>query len=181
MNRKKLSRRIRRMTYAALYLAIALVLPFLTGQIPEIGSMLCPMHIPALLCGFVCGWPYGLAVGAIAPLLRCVMFGMPKLYPTAVAMTFELAAYGAAAGLLYRCFPKRLWGIYASLIGAMLVGRAVWGVAEYLLLRLQGEAFTLGLFLSGAFVSAAPGIILHLAIIPAIVATLQWARLTVNE
>ena len=70
MNRKKLSRRIRRMTYAALYLAIALVLPFLTGQIPEIGSMLCPMHIPALLCGFVCGWPYGLAVGAIAPLLR---------------------------------------------------------------------------------------------------------------
>ena len=109
------------------------------------------------------------------------MFGMPKLYPTAVAMTFELAAYGAAAGLLYRCFPKRLWGIYASLIGAMLVGRAVWGVAEYLLLRLQGEAFTLGLFLSGAFVSAAPGIILHLAIIPAIVAALQRARLTVNE
>ena len=99
MNRKKTSLRIRRMTYAALYLAIALVLPFLTGQIPEIGSMLCPMHIPALLCGFVCGWPYGLAVGAIAPLLRCVLFGMPKLYPTAVAMTFELAAYGAAAGL----------------------------------------------------------------------------------
>lgn len=181
MNRKKLSLRIRRMTYSALYLAIALVLPFLTGQIPEIGSMLCPMHIPALLCGFVCGWPYGLAVGAIAPLLRGVLFGMPKLYPTAVAMTFELAAYGAAAGLLYRCLPKRLWGLYASLIGAMLVGRAVWGVAEYLLLRLQGEAFTLELFLSGAFVSAVPGIILHLAIIPAIVVALQKARLTVNE
>lgn len=71
---------IRRLTYAALYLAIALVLPFLTGQIPEIGSMLCPMHIPALLCGFVCGWPWGLAVGFISPLLRSMLFGMPTSY-----------------------------------------------------------------------------------------------------
>lgn len=181
MNRKKNALRIRRMTYAALYLAIALVLPFVTGQIPEIGAMLCPMHIPALLCGFVCGWTYALAVGAIAPLLRCVMFGMPKLYPTAIAMTFELAAYGAAAGLLYRRFPKKLWGIYASLVGAMLAGRAVWGVAEYLLLRLQGEIFTPAMFLSGAFISAVPGIVLHLVIIPAIVLALQRARLTVNE
>ena len=135
MNRKTASLRIRRMTYSALYLAIALILPFLTGQIPEIGSMLCPMHIPALLCGFVCGWPYGLAVGAISPLLRCALFGMPKLYPTAIAMTFELAAYGAAAGLLYRLLPKKVWGIYAALIGAMVIGRAVWGIAEYVLLH----------------------------------------------
>ena len=34
---------------SALFLALALVLPFLTGQIPEVGSMLCPMHIPVLL------------------------------------------------------------------------------------------------------------------------------------
>ena len=181
MNRKKLSLRIRRMTYAALFLAIALVLPFVTGQIPEIGAMLCPMHIPALLCGFVCGWPYGLAVGAIAPLLRCVMFGMPKLYPTAIAMTFELAAFGAVAGLLYRCFPKKVWGIYASLVGAMSIGRMVWGVAQYLLLRLQGKLFTPAMFISGAFVSAVPGIILHLAIIPAIVLALQKARLTADD
>ena len=44
---------VRKLTYSALFLALAMVLPFLTGQIPEIGSMLCPMHIPALLCGFV--------------------------------------------------------------------------------------------------------------------------------
>lgn len=53
------SMKIRRTTYAALYLALAMVLPFVTGQIPEIGSMLCPMHIPALLCGFMCGWLWG--------------------------------------------------------------------------------------------------------------------------
>ena len=43
---------IKKLILAALFLAMALVLPFLTGQIPEIGSMLCPMHIPALLCPF---------------------------------------------------------------------------------------------------------------------------------
>ena len=69
-----------------LYLAIAMVLPFVTGQIPEIGAMLCPMHIPALLCGFLCGWPWGLVVGFIAPLLRGAVFGMPVLFPTGVAM-----------------------------------------------------------------------------------------------
>ena len=89
--------RNRKMTYSALYLAIALVLPFLTGQIPEIGAMLCPMHIPALLCGFVCGWPWGMAVGFISPLLRSVVFGMPSLFPEAVAMAFEMGVYGAAA------------------------------------------------------------------------------------
>ena len=78
------SLQVRKMTYAALYLAIAMVLPFITGQIPEIGSALCPMHIPALLCGFMCGWPWGLAVGFIAPLLRSVLFGMPAMVPGAV-------------------------------------------------------------------------------------------------
>ncbi|MBO4378749.1 MAG: ECF transporter S component, partial [Clostridia bacterium] len=77
--------RLRRFTYAALYLAIAMVLPFVTGQIPQISSMLLPMHIPALLCGFMCGWKYGLAVGFIAPLLRSATFGMPPMIPTAVA------------------------------------------------------------------------------------------------
>ena len=74
------SLQIRKMTYAALFLAIALVLPFITGQIPEIGKSLCPMHIPALLCGFLCCWPWGLAVGFIAPLLRSVLFGDRAFY-----------------------------------------------------------------------------------------------------
>ena len=96
---------IRKMVFSAMFLAIALLLPFLTGQIPEIGSMLLPLHLPALLCGFVCGWPWGLATGFLAPLLRSVLFGRPLLFD-AVAMAFELAAYGAAAGFLYRRSPK---------------------------------------------------------------------------
>ena len=66
-----------KMVTAALCLALAFVLPFLTGQIPEVGSMLCPMHSPVLLCGFVCGWPWGLVVGFTAPLFRSLTLGAP--------------------------------------------------------------------------------------------------------
>ena len=56
---------ILRLTLSAMFLAIGFALPFLTGQIPQVGSMLLPMHLPALICGFVCGWPWGLAVGFV--------------------------------------------------------------------------------------------------------------------
>ena len=169
-----------RLAYAALFLGIALVLPFLTGQIPQIGSMLCPMHIPVLLCGFLCGWPYGLAVGLVAPLLRFVIFGMPPLYPTAIAMAFELAAYGAVSGLLYRLLPKKAWAVFVALIGAMVAGRVVWGLAQFVLLQLQGQVFSAAMFVAGAITTAIPGIILHLVLIPAIVLALRKAKLVLN-
>lgn len=175
-----MAERNRRMIYSALYLAIALVLPFITGQIPEIGAMLSPMHIPVLLCGFVCGWQWGMAVGLIAPLLRSALFGMPPLYPTAIAMTFELAAYGALAGILYKLLPRKTWSVYAALILAMIGGRLVWGAARYLLAGLSGSEFPLSAFFAGAVTGAIPGIILHIVLIPVLVMVLEKARLTLN-
>ena len=175
------SLRIRKLTYAALYLAIAMVLPFITGQIPEIGSMLCPMHIPALLCGFMCGWPWGMAVGFIAPLLRSVLFGMPALFPAAVAMAFELAVYGCVSGLLYRLLPRRNWTVYVSLIIAMIAGRIVWGTVRLILAGLSGTGFTWALFLAGAFTNAIPGIIMHLILIPVLVIAMNRAGLSLNR
>ena len=172
---------IRKLTYAALFLALAIVLPFLTGQIPEIGSMLCPMHIPVLLCGFLCGWPWGLAVGLIAPLLRSVLFGAPPMFPGAVAMAFELAVYGAIAGLLYRLLPKKKWSIYASLIIAMIAGRVVWGIVRLILAGLSGKGFTWAAFMAGAFTNAVPGIILQIVLIPVLVMVLERAGLSLNK
>lgn len=174
------SLKVLRMTYAALCLALAMVLPFLTGQIPEIGSMLCPMHIPVLLCGFLCGWPWGLAVGFIAPLLRSVTFGMPAMFPGAVSMAFELAVYGGMAGFLYRKFPKTIPGIYAALLSAMIAGRIVWGIARLILAGLSGNGFTFAMFLSGAITTAIPGIILQLVLIPALVYALQKTGMNLN-
>ena len=175
------SLQVRRMTYSALCLALALVLPFLTGQIPQIGSALCPMHLPVLLCGFLCGWPWGLAVGFIAPLLRSVIFGMPPMIPTALAMAFELATYGALAGFLYRKFPKTIPGIYASLLIAMICGRLVWGVVRLILAGVQGNGFTFAMFLSGAITTAIPGIIAQLVLIPAIVYAMEKAGLNLTK
>lgn len=166
----------KRMTLAALFVAIGFLLPFLTGQIPQIGSMLSPMHIPVLLCGFVCGPWFGLLVGAVTPLLRSLLLGMPPLFPVAIAMAFELAAYGLAAGLLYQLLPKKPLYVYVSLIGAMLIGRVVWGIAMAVLLGLTGGAFPFRAFLAGAFINAWPGIILHILIIPPIVLALKRAK-----
>jgi len=174
-------KRTLKLTYSAVCLALALVLPFLTGQIPQIGQALSPMHIPVLLCGFLCGWPWGLAVGFIAPLLRSVLFGMPPMYPAAVAMAFELAAYGALSGILYKVLPKKIGYIYVTLLLAMIGGRVVWGVARFIMAGLSGSEFTFSAFLAGAVTTAIPGIILHIVLVPLIVIALRKAKLVPNE
>ncbi len=168
--------KLTKMILAGLFIAIGFLLPFLTGQIPQIGSMLSPMHIPVLLCGFVCGPFWGALVGAITPLLRSLILGMPPLFPVATAMAFELTAYGFLAGLLYTILPKKPINVYVSLILAMLIGRVVWGLAMAILMGLSGGSFGFQAFLAGAFINAWPGILLHLIIIPPIVLALERAK-----
>lgn len=155
--------------FAAMFLALSYVMPFLTGQIPEIGSMLCPMHIPVLLCGFICGWPWGLVVGFIAPLLRSLTLGMPPLFPTAFCMAFELAIYGLVSGLMYKILPRKKVYIYCSLLIAMVVGRIVWGLAMLICMNINGGAFTFAAFFAGAITNAIPGIIAQIILIPILV------------
>lgn len=162
-----------KMILAALFLALAYVMPFLTGQIPEVGAMLCPLHIPVILCGFICGWPWGLVVGFIAPLLRSLILGMPPLFPTAVCMAFELAVYGGLSGLMHRILPKKKPYIYLSLIIAMTVGRLVWGVAMTACAGIGGTEFGFAAFIAGAFTNAIPGIIVQIILIPILVMVLD--------
>ena len=160
---------IQKLASAAMLFAIGLVLPFATGQIPEIGNMLLPMHIPVLLCGFVCGWKYGLAVGALLPIIRSLIFGMPPLYPSAVTMAFELAAYGFLTGFLYMILRKKnLTAVYISLIIAMIAGRIIKGIANAVCYGIINKGYTFMMFISGAFLEAVPGIIIQLILIPAI-------------
>ena len=166
-----------KMILAALFLALAYVAPFLTGQIPEIGSMLCPLHIPVLLCGFVCGPAWGLAVGFIAPLFRALTLGIPPLFPTAVCMAFELATYGLVAGLLHKALPRKKPFIYVSLLSAMLIGRLVWGAAMLICLNVNGGAFTFAAFVAGAFTNAIPGILLQIILIPILIMLFDKTKL----
>ncbi len=166
-----------KITYSALCIALCLVLPFLTGQIREIGNMLCPMHIPVFLCGFICGWPYGLLVGFIAPLMRSAIFQMPIMFPMAVSMAFELAAYGFLSGFLYERLPKKIGYIYISLISSMIFGRLLWGIVRYILAGLSGSAFPFSAFWAGAVTQAIPGMILQLLLLPALVVALRKAKI----
>ncbi len=174
MKQTTIKKHIQRLVLAAMFLALGIVLPFLTGQIPQVGSMLLPMHLPVLLCGLICGWQYGGAVGLVLPLLRYVMFGMPPIFPTGIAMTFELAAYGAIAGFLYnRSKWQCVFALYRSLLIAMAGGRIIWGVVRVLLTGVAGEAFTWHMFMTGAFLNAIPGIVLQLVFIPVLMVALD--------
>lgn len=165
---------IKNLTLSAMFIALGFILPFLTGQIPQIGNMLLPMHLPVLLCGLICGWKYGAAAGFVLPLFRAVVFGMPPLFPTAVSMSFELLTYGLIVGLVYGFFKKKgVFAVYASLITAMLTGRAVWGIVQTTLLGISGNTFTWQMFMTGAFVNAIPGIIAQLILIPVIMTALN--------
>lgn len=165
---------IKKMTLSAMLLAVGLVLPFFTGQIQQIGNMLLPMHIPVFLCGLICGWKYGGAVGFLTPLLRSLLFGMPVLFPNAVAMAIELAVYGLVSGLIYSLIRHgHVWPVLCAMLPAMVLGRLVWGLAQWLLLGLGGTAFTPQMFLAGALLNAIPGIVLQLLLVPALMSTLH--------
>jgi len=173
MKTSKNSKKIKNLTASGICLALCLFLPFLTGQIQQIGNALSPMHIPVLLCGFICGPYYAGVIGLVAPLLRFTLFGMPPLIPIGIAMSFELAAYGIISGVLYKALPKKIPNIYISLIAAMLLGRVVWGIVNVLLTGVSGIPFSWELFISGALINALPGIIVHVALIPVIVIALN--------
>lgn len=164
-----------KVVYSAFFLCLAMILPFFTGQIKILGKMLNLMHVAIFLCGMICGGYYGGIVGFIAPLLRSIIFGMPNLYPNAVAMAFELGAYGLVSGLTYKMLYKVKGAKFISLIVSMLVGRMVWGITSLILWSFIGKFFTFALFIKGAFIDSVVGIVLQLILVPSIIFVLEKA------
>lgn len=161
------------LTGTALCMALGLVLPTLFHMIGA-GSVFLPMHIPVLLCGLLFGWQYGAVCGLIVPLLSSFLTQMPPLFPTAVAMMFELCAYGVLTGVFYR---KLRWNVYPALIAAMLGGRAVSGLANAVLMNASGKPYGFSAFLSASFVTAVPGIILQIVLVPLLILALEKTHL----
>ena len=178
MRRKTVRQYIFDLVLAAMILAVGIVLPFFTEQIPQVGRMLLPMHLPVLLCGLICGWQYGGLVGFVLPILRYFMFGMPIIMPNGLAMAFELAAYGIIVGLLYsRSRWQCIISLYRSLLIAMVGGRLVWAAVRVVMTGVAQVPFTWEIFLADAIVSAIPGIILQLIFIPALMVALDRTSL----
>lgn len=179
---KKTGIRTRKLCFAALLLALGWILPLLTGQNRDLGNMLSLIHIPAYLGGFLLGPWYGVLLGFMIPLSRSALFGMPVLYPRALCMAFEMAAYGGICGGLYHIFSKnrkikKIVNIYISMIPAMLLGRVVWGAGRAACGLFSAEPFTWSVFIAGGFVTAWPGMIAQLTLIPVLVMTLEKTKL----
>jgi len=165
---------LKNLILAAMFLALGYVLPLLIGQIPQVGMMLLPMHIPVFLCGLICGWKYGGAVGFILPITRSAIFGMPPMFPNAMAMSLELAVYGLVVGLVFGLVRhQNLFTLYLAIIVSMIAGRIMWGLVTWVLLTTSDGVFTLQAFFAGAFINAFPGIILQLVLLPAVMIILN--------
>ncbi len=162
----------KKMVLAALCVSLGVLLPQALHAIPYAGQIFLPMHIPVLLCGFMCGGLWGLACGVITPILSSLIFSMPPV-PYLPGMVLELAIYGLAAGLLYR---KLNLNIYIALILSMLAGRVAYGLMNTLLfISGQNSEYSFAIFFTSLFVKALPGIIIQLVLLPVLVLGLQKA------
>ena len=170
-----------RLCTAAMCLAAGILLPQLF-HIPGIsmsGQVFLPMHRPVFLCGLLCGWPWGAAVGSVLPLISSAITSMPVMYPAGFSMMGELCVYGAICGLLYqKVFSSKnsVLSIYLSLLPAMLAGRLAAGLIKWLLLMGTENPLTIHAFLTSSFITAWPGIVIQLILIPSIMLTLQKFR-----
>ena len=162
----------KKLVLTALSAAIGVVLPQAFHMIPNAGSVILPMHIPVLIAGFLVGPVYGLACGIITPLLYHLIFSMPPA-PVLPGMLCELAVYGLMSGLLNKAvkMENQLAKVYVVLIGAMLCGRITYGILNALIFR--AGSYSMQAWLSAAFVTAIPGIIIQLLLIPILVIRLR--------
>jgi len=174
--------RVKDLVLTSLFVAIGVLLPIVFHSINILGIVFLPMHIPVILCGFICGPLLGGVAAIITPLLSSVITGMPVIYPVAVAMVFELTSYAVVAGVLFRLLKKLklILALYISLVSAMLLGRAVLGAVSYILYGVLGNGYTFTAFITSAFITAWPGIIIQLVIIPWLYFFLKKAKL-INE
>ncbi len=169
---------VRELVLSGLFVAIGLLLPMIFHAF-GMGSTFLPMHIPVLIAGFALSMPFAIIVGVLTPLLSALLTGMPPLFPVLPFMVFELAAYGAAASLLYRKFKLN---VYISLIGSMIFGRivsgiAVWVLATFFAAKLPGPV----VFIAGSVTGSIPGIIIQIVFIPALILVLNKSNVLRRE
>ncbi len=166
---------VKRMVYTAICAALCVVLPMAFHAVQNAGSIFLPMHIPVLLCGLICSWPYGFVCGLLGPLLSSLLTGMP---PAAMlpSMMIECCCYGCVTGLMMRFVRtgKPLADLYISMVTAMVAGRVLAGIAKSLIFSPGTAPFA---WVTTSLVAGIPGIVIQLVLIPLVVFTLNKARL----
>ncbi len=170
---------VKKLVFTAVCAALCLVLPMAFHSVPNAGTIFLPMHIPVLLCGLICGWPYGGVCGIVGPLLSSLVTGMP---PAAMlpSMMVECCAYGFVTGMLMRHVHTRhaVADLYISLVSAMVVGRVVAGFAKAWIFTPGISPFA---WVTTSLVTGIPGIVIQLILMPMVVLALTKAKLIPNR
>lgn len=167
---------VKKSIITAVCIALCVLLPMAFHAIPNAGNILGPMHIPVLLCGLICGWPFGLLCGIAGPAISSLMTGMPVI-AYLPSMIIELAVYGLVAGLVMQLIKTKSTyaNLYISLIAALLSGRVVAGITRALIF--SPGSYSMSAWITSYFITCWPGLLLQLALIPSIVFALQKAKL----
>lgn len=163
-----------KLTFSSICLACCFCLPMLTASAPHISAMLCLMHFPVMVCGMMCGAPWGVAVGVSAPILRSLMFDAPVMYPDAVAMCVEMGVYGFVCGLEANDPRKSPGNVFLDLVLSMVAGRVAWGAAMVFFALISDVSFSVEIFKT-AILNTWPGIMLQLMSLPPLIVFLQTA------
>lgn len=169
---------VKKSVISAMCTAMCVILPLMLHSVQNAGSVLCPMHIPVLLCGFICGWSFGMLCGLAGPLLSSITTGMPSMATLPIMMA-ELMVYGIVAGVMMKFVHTKIIYIdlYISLIVAMIAGRIVAGTLSALIFLSSGTAYSMSVWAASYFIASLPGIIIHLILIPGIILALEKSRL----
>jgi len=163
---------IRSYVLTAVFIMLAVFVPWIFHQFHLAGPTFLPMHIFVSIAGLLFGWRAGLIVGLFTPLVSYFISGMPVLN-TLPQILIELSAYGFIAGMLRQKYNLRpIW----SLLGAMVGGRIALLLAMLVIYIISGtsysplgpEANPLAAFWS-VIEQGWPGIVIQLISIPAIV------------
>lgn len=157
----------KKIVFAALFIAIGVVLPLCFHMVPSGGNIFLPMHLPVIIGGMLIGPYYGLLVGFLTPTISHLLTAMPPsvVYP---GMTLELMSYAFFSGLLIRIIKTnyKTLNVYLALIPTMLMGRIISGVTNATIF--QAGKYSFEAWITASFITAIPGIVIQLIVIPVV-------------
>lgn len=168
---------VKKICICAFCTALCYVLPMAFHAL-QLGRALSPMHLPVLLCGLLCGWPYGALCGIVGPVLSSALSWMPGPVGL-ISMVPELCVYGLATGLGMKLIHTghTAADLYLSLVPAMVLGRIVGGIAQALFYLSTAQSYSVALWAGSYLVGTLPAVVLQLILLPALVAGLMRAGL----
>lgn len=167
---------IKKSMITAVCIALCVILPMAFHSIPNAGSVFLPMHIPVILCGLICGWPFGLLCGIAGPLLSSLIAQMPPMAYLPNMMT-ELIAYGVITGITMQIVhTKKIYvDLYISLLIALVAGRVLAGTTKALIF--SPGSYSISAWITGYFITSLPGLLIQFFLIPNVIFALEKARL----